>query len=719
LLLFLNIASLAYPAIAADIVEEALPSVVTIAEIDRQITLFEGRLVEKKADNAEEDFASIRGMIDRFLQENPGISSDISKQVIALQDRIDTLEGAYFFYQNKNDAAKTAFRNLLKRSPQATLDGNVATPALAEFFENLREKLIGYVSIKSNPGNADVYADGVLIGKTPLIGAYIVSGEIVFRAEKEGYFPDEKKATIKPGKETSIELSLPPNSGSCTVLTVPTDVSVYLDGKLVGKTSGNLPADMIEKVSQSNLNPLEASAPLIIDSIAIGQHVIEFQKSCYKSLKFKVDIDIGEFFMPPVKLEPSYSNFEIHSSPASANVSIEGDFVGQTPVRQERGCAGLREVRIDLGTTSNWFERVDFSPDKKTTIHARPRPTVLVLGCANVDPSERTEAIHRIEGWLIQSGQFNVISGEEAQKYQNRAAVTSFVEKLSAPSLSAIRSWESMTSSLGFALKESGASLYAFVRHSDVNSEVPGTLFLLHPALSTPDRFSIPSGLPAEKAPDELIRFLQRFPVVTEFYTGLHVVDSSSGIMIVSIDPEGPAAITSLQTGTIIREINGQPVDSVQAMKQIIGSRSGNEIMLGYTASGTTATLPIKGYTRPVMIPAGDPNFPYNYCVAKLTEQVVFTDIRDAAYLNIGLCFIAKGSPKSGLDLGLSQANLGEGAGINAHSASYLKAWAAYQTGLYEMSEAYLKDIPPGASGRLIDGNGPSIDLLIKNGFKD
>lgn len=717
--LFIGVLGFVSPLFSTDIVEEALPSVMSLAEIERQIQLLEARLVEKKTENVLEDIQAIRSTIEQFLLDNPEISQEIRKQAVSLQDRIDILEGAFEYYQNHNDAAKTAFRNLLKRSPQATLDGNIATPSLAEFFESLREKLIGYISIKTTPSNADVFADDQLLGKSPLVGAYILSGEITFRVEKQGYFPQEKKAIIKAGKETSFELILPPNSGTCSVLSVPSDVSVYLDDKLVGKTTGNLPADMIDRVSDAGLNPLEASAPLIIDSIALGQHIIEFKKPCHKSLKFKVNIEIGEFFMPPVKLDPSFSNFEIHSLPTNANVSIEGDFIGQTPVRQERGCAGLRNVRIDLGSPSNWFEEVDFSPDQKTIIHAHPRPTVLVLGCANVEIPDQKESTHRLERWLIQSGQFNVLTGETAEKFQNRAAVMSFIDKVAAPSLSAIKSWETLTTSLSFALKDSNAVLYAFARVSDVNSEAPGTLYFLHPSLTIPDQISIPPGLLSEKAPGSLVRFLREFPVVTETYIGLQVVSLTKGVTIVGIDVDGPAAATSILPGTIVKELNGQPVQSISDWYRLLGQKTNNQVvMLGYASSGSTSTIPIESVMRPLMIPAGDPDYAYNLCLAKLSEQVVFSEIKDVAYLNIGICYMAKGSPKLALDMGFSQANLGSTRGINANTTAYLKAWAAYQTGLYEMSETYLKEISAGLTGRIVNSQGPTIDSLVKNGFK-
>jgi S1-C subfamily serine protease len=76
---------------------------------------------------------------------------------------------------------------------------------------------------------------------------------------------------------------------------------------------------------------------------------------------------------------------------------------------------------------------------------------------------------------------------------------------------------------------------------------------------------------------------------------------SGRGILIASIDPDGPAARAGLLVGDIVTTWNAKPVDRVREVMRLLGSESiGKTIDLGLLRGGAPTTLKVVIGERPV-----------------------------------------------------------------------------------------------------------------------
>ena len=119
------------------------------------------------------------------------------------------------------------------------------------------------------------------------------------RLEKDGYDPATRDVTVTAGNELEVALNLDSNTGGIDLVTVPSYITIYLDGKMVG-TSEPDPA-----------NP-GMSKLLSLRNLSMGKHVVTIahKRARPEKRSFSVEIKKGEvkrlpnltLWIPNVKL---------------------------------------------------------------------------------------------------------------------------------------------------------------------------------------------------------------------------------------------------------------------------------------------------------------------------------------------------------------------------------------------------------------------------------
>ena len=169
--------------------------------------------------------------------------------------------------------------------------------------------------ILSTPAHADVYLDGVLEGATPLMQSDLANGTHIIQVRLSGY--DDWKSTVEiPRNGTkTISAILIQND---TVLTQGINVSSNPDG-------ANVLLDGLAK----------GLTPKTVNNIAAGIHVLEIDYPGYTSWKSAIDVPDTGIKDISVNLTPKTSSpgwITVFSSPGNTSVTLDGSYVGRTPV---------------------------------------------------------------------------------------------------------------------------------------------------------------------------------------------------------------------------------------------------------------------------------------------------------------------------------------------------------------------------------------------------
>ena len=95
---------------------------------------------------------------------------------------------------------------------------NTVTDSLAIILDNSLKKIkkkktiISKVSLSINtiPEKVDVFLDGSLIGKTPISGQKILSGDRIFEIRKDGFAPISYELNVNPSKSVNLDFFMNP-----------------------------------------------------------------------------------------------------------------------------------------------------------------------------------------------------------------------------------------------------------------------------------------------------------------------------------------------------------------------------------------------------------------------------------------------------------------------------------------------------------------------------
>lgn len=186
------------------------------------------------------------------------------------------------------------------------------------------KQAFGYVDILSPSSDfdgADIYIDEDYVGKLPIKGLNLKSGQHKITVAKDLYFPFSDSFTVTDSAFINITPTFTPNYANVTISS-DKDAQIFDNGILLGTGKW-----------QGRLEP--------------GEHTIEAKKIGHKTSLTKISFVRGEDRMvsiePPI---PIYGSIEITTEPTNADVYIDGENVGQTPYMSSRILVGEHKIEI-------------------------------------------------------------------------------------------------------------------------------------------------------------------------------------------------------------------------------------------------------------------------------------------------------------------------------------------------------------------------------------
>jgi len=208
------------------------------------------------------------------------------------------------------------------------------------------EELAGRLSLTTTPAEgALVTIDGRKVGLTPLDPIELDSGEHTVHVSAERYHDFEATVAIG-GKGTleTLEVPLEPAWAAVTFTSEPAGATVRLQGKSYGST------------------------PVVVDLLE-GTHRYDLVLEGHKTYQGRVRVQSGRAqSVGPARLALADGNLVVLSAPESANVTVNGEYRGQTPLELE--LAPGETYRLDLSRPGydSAQREVSVRPAKSETI---------------------------------------------------------------------------------------------------------------------------------------------------------------------------------------------------------------------------------------------------------------------------------------------------------------------------------------------------------------
>lgn len=203
------------------------------------------------------------------------------------------------------------------------------TGADAQRLDVALEPLPGTVQFTGLPAGSDVLIDGDSVGETPLGALELDAGEHTLRVEAPRYRPLQRKIEITGrGMEQTIALEPVPAWAEITVASEPPGAAV-----VVGEDPGA---------------PVLAQTPATVEVLE-GERELRLRAPGFAERALVLTVTAGEAQdLGTVTLTPAAGVVELGSAPAGANVTVDGEFRGRTPLTLELAPDTAHTLRLAL-----------------------------------------------------------------------------------------------------------------------------------------------------------------------------------------------------------------------------------------------------------------------------------------------------------------------------------------------------------------------------------
>lgn len=263
------------------------------------------------------------------------------KEVGSSPARLDTLpEGRYHVA-----FALPGFR-LLER------DVEVKSGQQSE-VKGVLEVLPGKIIVASEPPGATVFLDDRRVGAAPVAIENVGPGTHAVRLELAGRRMVRDAVSVKPGEEIAWRGTLDALRGTLTVVPQTDSVAVRIRSA-EGAELATLPAPFHKR------------------EMPIGEYRLEFFRPMHDTERVSAMVGVDRDTRLEPRLRERTARVEVRSAQASAEVWIDGRYIGRTGHAQAQLAKGVHEVRWS-GFFSEGTDSVRVAPDERRTVVVESR----------------------------------------------------------------------------------------------------------------------------------------------------------------------------------------------------------------------------------------------------------------------------------------------------------------------------------------------------------
>ncbi len=227
------------------------------------------------------------------------------------------------------------------------------------YFHYRLEPVLVSIYIDGEPSSADVYIDGVKVGKSPS-SFKVRKGEHELFITKPGY--KERRDKISVYSDTTIKINLERLLATVLIKSNVSDVDVVIKDKVYGTS----------KAMKMRGNELKVELPY-------GSYVISASKEKYASVEKTLDASSAIEYVVNFELAKSVVDFVVNvEGHPDAKIFIDREFVGTGSVKMETPVLKTRNVMIEKEGYKTYKEDV-FVSDKPVELKVKLEPIKGIL----------------------------------------------------------------------------------------------------------------------------------------------------------------------------------------------------------------------------------------------------------------------------------------------------------------------------------------------------
>ncbi len=259
----------------------------------------------------------------------------------------------------------------------------------------------GALLVSSNIVGAEVFMEGKRVDTAPTLIEKLNPGKYTVEVRAKGYLVKQQEATVEAGKTSKLFLQLDPDqatvaasTGTLQVLASHKEVEVLVDGQTKG------------------------TAPVKVEGLAEGTHVVEGRKAGHKSAEQTVAIKKGELATIKLTLHELEAQvrtgaLRVISPTLGAEVFIDGKLAGKTPLLRHQLDPGPHFVAVRAKGHEEVIQTVEVKPGQIAELQAvlkksaaPPPPTVVKAPAKKEEPKVEPRGLSSFGAHLMPAGSF-------------------------------------------------------------------------------------------------------------------------------------------------------------------------------------------------------------------------------------------------------------------------------------------------------------------------
>ena len=628
------------------------------------------------------------------------------------------LRGRARFGLNDVEGASSDFRMLLELEPAFTFDTQVS-PRVVSLLESVRKTTVGSVRLAVDPADALVELEGRRIPSSGSVPVH--AGDLTIAISRVGFRPIEQQVSVKPDATTDVVVALERVAPAVFIVTTPPGVEVLVAGSSHGRTErGPLLPEYESLPGRLGVPADEVSRPLVLTDLAPGAHAVTFRRDCYVSQERQLTIDaIADFRIEPVQLAPAIGTLTVQSTPAGATVLVDGQARGVTPLTLSDVCAGPRrvEVRSPHGRAAR---DVTIEPNQTVAVQEEVKPTFALLPSAEPPSPGLPDNRTRVERALANSRRVGLYLPTDAELEKamdgqplpaDWLAFDASGQPVGAASAFPPAARRDLSERLAKALDVQGVG--AVSQPTAGSSEV--VVSLLAAGAGHPDVVPvIPERV--DSVTDALERFDYAPPL---FHRGIGAVAievlDTPGLIVASVEADGPAARAGIATGDVIVKANGSAVATAADFEKLLeAGGDGDAVSLEVLdRKGAARAVTVGLTTTPRLVSVSDRTLLFNSLAVELRSRLASAEPAEQPFIRLNLAVaLMRLGDYVGAREQLAGVDLPPGPGISRGTQQYLVGLV--HEGLGDATSAEQAWRAAEAAGGLLTDEGPSIALLAK-----